>query len=222
MKKIDLKQLVEFFDEKPKDSEGHATAISSVLGEDLGAFLIQHYLNQNSIKAEILDSPCTQGTKSGVRLDKWILAEEQNNKILYQVEIKNWSAHAIGGKKLSSTADAITLKNYKIDRWNNQFFQNNLPNKKQTLKVLTKMKSPIESCEIRPLLCFWDALHKEGKNEPFFWFDIEHDTFSKLWVFSMSSYVRNIRNEGLEYIFINELHMKNSLKRKDWIEKILN
>ena len=221
MNSINLKQLIEFFDEKVPSSIGHATALCSVLGEDIGVFLIQHYFEKENYKVNVYDAPCTQGTKKGERLDKWISIEKDNKRILYQVEIKNWSAHAIGGKTIALDADENSLKKHRNDRWQNQF-KNKMPNKKSTNKVLLKMKPPEPNYEVKPMLCFWDAMHYEGDDEPFFEIKITHDNFSNLCVFSMSTYIRNLIKNGNERIKLNSNHMKDTLERKKWIDKIIN
>src|SRR5689334_7997677 len=104
MIQIDIVRTLKFYDEAIPSSQHHATAINAMAGEDMGAGLFLHYLKQKNIAAEILPYPCTQGTTSGVRLDRWILATKNGKKIYYQTEIKNWSAHAFGGKRLMINA----------------------------------------------------------------------------------------------------------------------
>jgi len=218
---INLKQLIEFFDEKVPSSVGHATALCSVLGEDLGVFLIKHYFEKENYRVNAYDAPCTQGTKKGERLDKWISIEKNNERILYQVEIKNWSAHAIGGKTIALDSDEKSLKVHRLERWKNQF-KDKIPNKKSTKKVLLKMKPPELNYEIKPMLCFWDAMHYEGDDESFFKIEIKHDNFSELCIFSMSTYIRNLIKNGNEKIELNAEQMKDTLERKKWIEKIIS
>ncbi|MDR2195392.1 MAG: hypothetical protein LBE50_02155, partial [Gallionellaceae bacterium] len=181
---------------------GDATAINAVAGEDLGAALIVDYLTQQkNIPTEILTAPCTQGTRKGVRLDRWIHTMEGKKNIYYQTEIKNWSAHAIGGKKLSVTASAKEISDHKKERWKNIWadstFKN--PQKSTARKVLQPMKLPEGyNGELRPLICFWDAMHPRGRDEPFFSVpvnDPNYPNFKKLWVFSMSAYLRNQRTD---------------------------
>jgi len=104
MIQVDIVRALEFYDEAVPSSQHHATAINAVAGEDMGAGLFLHYLAQKNISAKILSDKCTQGTKSGVRLDRWILAVKNEQKTYYQTEIKNWSAHAFGGKRLNVNA----------------------------------------------------------------------------------------------------------------------
>ena len=52
-------------------------------------------------------------------MDRWVAAEIRGRRTLFQVEIKNWSAHAIGGKKLPINASREELRAHKKERWNN-------------------------------------------------------------------------------------------------------
>ena len=84
-------------------------------------------------------------------------------------------------------------------------------------KVLIQMKSLDKEAEIRPLIIFWDSLHPDGNPEPFFNVAIDDSHFQRLWIFSMSTYVRGLINSG-----VNELpvHMPNVVDRLDWLNKI--
>ena len=93
---VDVEAVLRFFDERPLGSPGHATAIVAVAGEDLGVGLLCHYLNARQLRAEALQGPCTTGKKVGSRLDRWLWVSGPGSKTLCQVEVKNWSAHAIG------------------------------------------------------------------------------------------------------------------------------
>lgn len=99
---VNVGDLLAFFDEEAKGSSRHASAIVGVAGEDLGAALLVDYFRSQGVVAEILPERCTQGTKKGYRLDRWILTHAPAGDVLYQVEIKNWSAHAIGGRALGA------------------------------------------------------------------------------------------------------------------------
>jgi hypothetical protein len=101
--------LLDFFDQEPKTSRGHATSVVSVAGEELGIALLVHYFGNKGIKAKVIGHRCTPGTKSGRRLDAWVEADS----VLYQVEVKNWSAHAIGGKVLQIGASPQEATKYR-------------------------------------------------------------------------------------------------------------
>ncbi|MGA9399215.1 MAG: hypothetical protein WBV22_13275 [Anaerolineaceae bacterium] len=212
MIEIDVVKILEFFDEEVSSSHHHATAINAVVGEDMGAGLILHYLKQKNISAKILPEKCTQKTKSGVRLDRWILAVENGKRVYYQTEIKNWSAHAIGGRILKINATTKEISEYKIERWNH-FWDGETLRAHQARKVLTPMKPIENNSKVEPLICFWDSMHPSGKNEPFFSVPIKDKNFSRLWVFSMSAHLRSALLSGEKKII---LEMTDSESRIEW------
>jgi len=216
MVEIDIIELLKFYDEKIQTSVHHATAINAIAGEDLGAGLITHYLNRKNNSAKVLQDPCTQKTKRGYRLDRWILAIRNDKKIYYQTEIKNWSAHAIGGTVLKINATQDEVSEYKIKRWHKSWDGQTLT-EKAARKVLTPMKPIEENSKVEPLICFWMSMHPEGKKEPFFSVDIKDKNFSRLWVFSMSAYLRNLLNSGEKKA---TLEMPDTESRVAWLNTL--
>jgi hypothetical protein len=216
MVSIDIIELLKFYDEKIQTSMHHATAINAVAGEDLGAGLIIHYLKHENFSAKILPEPCTQRTKSGVRLDRWILAIRNGEEVYYQTEIKNWSAHAIGGKILKINATQDEVADYKVKRWNSSW-DGKMLTAPAARKVLTPMKPIVDNSKVEPLICFWVSMHPKGKPEPFFPVPIKDENFSRLWVFSMSAYLRNLLNSGDKKI---SLEMPDTESRIEWLETL--
>ena len=85
--RVDVQRVLSFFDEKPPGSRGHATAIVSVLGEDLSAASFRHCLLANG--ATEVNIRCdTVGTGKQLqspRLDRWIEADlEGGRRVLFQ------------------------------------------------------------------------------------------------------------------------------------------
>jgi len=214
MMEVDIVRALAFYDEAVPSSQHHATAINAVAGEDMGAGLFLHYLTQKNISAKILPDKCTQGTKSGVRLDRWILAVKNGKKIYYQTEIKNWSAHAFGGKRLKINATQKEIYNHKIERWG-KFWDGKTLRDPQARKVLVPMKPPENNCRVEPLICFWDSMHPKGKNEPLFSVPLQDKNFSKIWVFSMSAHLRNMLTSGMKTI---PLEMVDTESRIGWLQ----
>jgi len=211
---IDVRELLAFFDEEAKGSSRHASAIVAVAGEDLGAALLVEYFRSQGIVAEILQERCTQGTKKGYRLDRWILTHAPAGDVLYQVEIKNWSAHAIGGRTLAQSASSSVLREYKIERWS-QEWNGTTFRKAPVLKVLTRMKSPRPLLPVEPLVCFWTALHPEGAESPFFSVPLTgHAHFHRVSVFSMSSYLRSLKATSIT------LTMPEVAVRREWLTRL--
>jgi len=211
---IDIVRALEFYDEAIPSSQHHATAINAMAGEDMGAGLFLHYLKQKNVIAKILPDKCTQGTKSGVRLDRWILANDNGRQTYYQTEIKNWSAHAFGGKRLKINATQEEISKHKIERWNN-FWDGKTLSSPQARKVLIPMKPIEDKSKVEPLICFWDSMHPTGKNEPFFSIAIKDKNFSRLWVFSMSAHLRNVLSSGEKKII---LEMSDTASRIEWLK----
>ena len=159
---IDIEALLHFFDESPPESQGHATGIVAIAGEDLGAGLLTHYLEAQGASAEVLPGPCSQRTKRGKRLDRWVCVTQDGSTVYYQVEIKNWSAHAIGGKVLKLDASAEEVAKHKRERWEKEWDGKTF--RQATIaKVLLPMKLPVPGCTPEPLACFWDAMHPDGE-----------------------------------------------------------
>ena len=219
--RLNLRELLNFYDYRVPSSNTHASAVNAVLGEDLAVALLVHYFKGVGLEVVALDEVCTQGTQRGFRLDKWIAVKSKTDSIIYQVEIKNWSAHSIGGKSVMQDADEQYMRDFRIKRWNHQFNANKkIPSQKETLKVLTKMRVPNEYSNYKheALLCFWEPLHDKGELEAFFEVDVDSDAFNKLNVFSMSNYVSELRKttETLE------VEMPDADARIEWLRKLYN
>ena len=217
---VDRLALLEFLDLKSDYSRGHATGVVSVVGEDLNAACFQRYAESKGAAVEVLPNPVTTGNKSGPRLDRWIKADwPDSGKILYQTEIKNWSAHAIGGKNLSVTANPQETADYKQDRWCRHWNSNSSTLKGNSCaKVLVPMQRPggLESRTIRPLLIFWEALGPQDADDHLFPVTTRRPHYpdlpkfpepTKLWVFSVTSYLRSLTDDKID------LPMPNAARR---------
>ena len=218
-KKLNLHELLNFFDCKVSNSIGHASAINGVIGEDLGVALLHKYFSDQKLNPIVLDEPCTQKTKKGKRLDKWIVVTESDSKIIYQVEIKNWNAHSLNSETVIDHADEIYMSEYRLRRWNKQFDSElKIPSQTPCQKVLLPMQVPTlcSDYEHRTLLCFWEALHVEGKSDAMFEVSVNSDHFENLTVFSMSNYV----SELLKQSEVLEVELANVEARIDWLNKL--
>lgn len=214
---INVKRLLQFFDEITQGSEGHATAIVAVCGEDLGIGLLRHYFESQGYNVQIA-RPCTQGTKKGKRLDCWMRIKSCDEEMLYQIEIKNWSAHAIGGAKLLIDTEQDAYSNYKITQWK-RLWDDKLGIKHENLtKVIIPMKPPQQfaGIQIEPLACIWTAIHPTGDDECIFNVDLPEDGWCRhLWFFSMSSYLRSIKESVIK------LNMPDTRKRIFWLADMI-
>ena len=240
---IDIQRTLEFFDEKPEWSRGHATAIVGVLGEDLAAAAFQHCLERSGGRnISVLDETVGTGGRKGPRLDRWIEADlRDDRRVLFQTEIKNWSAHAIHGKKLKVDTSSEDLARLKQERWNELWDDTKRQLRdKYIAKALRPMQPPNGQTDRRilPLLIFWQplgpSLQSEHENQaegghifslprPQLQFEFEvSDTavpmypFPELWVFSVSSYLRSLSQP------IIQLEMPNALARLHVLNRLTN
>jgi hypothetical protein len=194
--KINIKNLIKFYDQKENGKTKPASSISGLIGEDLVAGLFKHYLensskNSNFYKPDVFDNNDeikvidgkikAKGT-TGKMLDRWIV----HKNIAYQTEIKNWSAHSLGGYDLSSKDDKEFLIYDKVKEIGEKNFNNTWglnPNNESeggfkdnsVGKVLLKMESDeftIEKeYELRALVCFWMPIYDKRVHDmpqPFF------------------------------------------------------
>ena len=205
---VDWLALLEFLDVKSDYSRGHATGVVSVVGEDLNAACFRHYAKSKCAKVEVLLNPVTTGKKRGPRLDRWIKADwPDGSKILYQTEIKNWSAHAIGGKNLPVDAKPQAVAEYKQKCWHRHWNpKSNTLKGDSCAKVLVPMQRPdgLEARTIRPLLIFWEALGPKDADDHLFSVTTRRPHYpdfpkfpepTELWVFSVSSYLRSLKDK---------------------------
>lgn len=223
MIKIKVKEIINLFDTRENNLQHNISTIINLVGEDLGAALFKRYFEKTyDKKVEIISrySPVS-GTKKGPWLDRWIYIYQTAGKkiIAYQTEIKNWSAYAIGGRP-------ININNNELSRiaslnWEERRNQLLAKPKNGENKVFYHMKRPDdldEQVKIEPLIIYWMVLSKTKNDKslrPFFKFNLPAKIrgFKKLNVFSMSNYLRLLRNDELI------LDMPNAQKRISLLRK---
>ena len=208
--RIPIRSLLKFYDDPAKINKGHTTAITAVVGEDIGAGLLIDYYLRRGLKAEVLNEGVTQGTNIGKRLDRWIVVTRGKHTTYYQVEIKNWGASAFGGRNIAVDASQTKLHEHKIERWSKEWDGRTFI-KEQVRKVLTPMKSPVDATEVEPLVCFWDAMQPTGKANALFSVPLYPGEFTRVWVFSMSAHLRNLLKSGEEFVEIEAPAIKDRL-----------
>lgn len=209
--RVDILESIKFFDDPAE--VGHASAVIGVVGEDLCASSFAHYINSrnNSSNCVVLDLPVSKGTLRGHRLDRWIV--DNDNRIIYQSEIKNWSSTAKNGVRLPVLAKDDLVRRVVELNLNNQikgsFYQAD--------KVLEKMSKPeiYTQYTLRPLLIYWMPISTDGVT-PFSKIKVEDmnlaytpSEFSELELFSVSLYFRKL----LQEVESLDLDMPNAEKR---------
>jgi hypothetical protein len=219
MKKLNLNELIKFYDNKVPESLRMATAVNSVIGEEFAVALMVHYFESNDYIVEVLPGPCKGTANKGVRLDRWIHVILGEEKFLFQTEIKNWSSHSIGGRVIPADLENSDLKDLMTQNWDTRFDEAKIPREKQASKVLTRMSPPIAFSDfnLKPLICFWEAMHPEGKEVAYFQEKIEESVFDNLHIFSLSTYVRSLQKEGVSEI---EVDLPNANRVLDWLTRI--
>jgi hypothetical protein len=138
--------------------------------------------------------------------------------VCYQTEIKNWSAHAIGGRVLRIDILADALAAHKKERWSKEWDGSTF-RKNAAKKVLVPMKPPEQNCKVEPLICYWDAMHPDGETASMFSVALEKEHFSRVWVFSMSAYLRELLSLGINKI---EIEMPDTVKRVQWLHSLFS
>jgi len=225
--KLNIKELLDFFDDKKDSQKGDANALISVLGEDLNASVYKNFRN-NEVK--ILNESVTLNKKKddgtrGKELDRWIV--DRKNRKLFQCEIKNWAATAIGGKRLKSNASDEETKKIVKYYWDREL-NNNLSKRAKhpngVTKVLLKMEPPNgyrNISKIEPLLIYWMPISsdKRGLN-PLSILPVKslhlsiNPNFSKLHIFSVSLYLRQLykKGRGRKFIDLDVPHLEHRIK----------
>ncbi len=225
--RVNIKEVIEFFDDSNFDNKGDVSSIVSIMGEDLNATTFKHYLeSEKGFNIEILDRNVTEGHKKGKWLDRWIV--DHTNKILYQCEIKSWSSTAIGGKVIpfdASESEIIKISEYHKNKQirDNYSSESIFPN--GTSKVLLKMKKPegFEDYKLEPLLSYWMVVSFD-KNPlvPFSQIDLVETgiygktEFKTLTTFSVSLYLRSLKQDYLD------LNMPNTERRIKQLDRVLS
>lgn len=189
--RILVKEVLRFFDTN-REVKHYATGVKSVLGDEFGLQLLCHYFRHQGKQAKIISRRVTTGGRSGHRLDGWLQVGKPPRGVLYQVEVKMWSATSLGGKVLRLDVDRRKLREHKQMIWK-QYWTGTTFRSKQLRKVFLPMKPPSSARSIRALACLWDPMHPKGWDVPLFRVCLHGQPFSEVWVFSMSSYVRQLR-----------------------------
>ena len=199
--KIDRKKFITFFDQKSKGGSHDGSDVSAIiglLGEDLLLGVLQHFWKSNEgVESEILNYKCNRGTKEGSRLDAWLLKNKRTNGELYQVELKNWAAYALGGRKdLKLDATKPELQAYSKKNWDEHFAPEKIPSR-GVRKVLEPMKRPqgYENLTPIPLVCFWFYI---GKSMTSPYSKRRYLTGKQVHVFSASAYLRTLKSDYID------------------------
>ena len=211
---LNLREIVRFYDDLPEAGK-HSNAVKTVAGEELGLALLTHYLNDQKRKPELLKEACT--TK-GAWLDGWIEVLSPT-PMLYQVEVKSWSMHGFGSKNqqlsIDATGEYLSIRKKKM--WDHYWHEGQFK-QKSLQKVLLKMKIPAgKVAEVEPIACIWTAVHPDGLSEHFFSVPTNNSDFHRVYIFSMSSYLRNLMAKGINNL---EIDLPDTKARIDYLNSV--
>ncbi len=137
----------------------------------------------------------------------------RDEKILYQVEVKTWSFHSLGGRRLALDCSTEELALFKQETWREYWSDTGFRQPKLN-KVLTPMNAPPTASVVRPLACLWSALHPDGASEPFFSVPLRDGPFPSVSIFSMSSFLRGLGQAHLD------LNLPLTQQRLRWFDKL--
>lgn len=197
--KCNRNKLLHFYDD-PRSSEyssvgrgGHVSAITGLIGEDLLIAVLMHYWESEGFHdSKQLPDSCKQPGLQGKKLDAWLLRDPET---IFQVEIKNWSAHSKGGETISANAPNEDILQKAIKRWN-EYFEPGGDLPATASKVLIEMPRPksYENLKHEKLLLFWFPI-SDSKQKPMSKTNTDQGC---LHVFSASMYLRSFSDEVLE------------------------
>ena len=217
---FNIDELIKFYDLKGENHK-HASSVTGLIGEDLITGIFKHYLESKNVKVTVL--PENPKEEKGRWLDRWIVQEIGTKNICFQTEIKNWSAHSLGGVHFEYDSNKpLDFKTLNSDKIFNKIWDDTKMEFKDAAvnKVLKQMKSNAEldsipNKTIEPLVCFWMPITKSSVKEPIIELKISNTNtnFDRVTIFSSSIYLRQLRRDGKTKIEIESGQIATRMDR---------
>jgi len=238
--KLEISKLLDFYDVRrtPNANTGSPiTAITSLIGEDLVLGLLALYFKETgrALRRQP-DYRCTSGKQRGPWLDAWLLTKKGE---LFQAEVKNWCASAIGGVSIDGGLEPRSTRRNQRRRYtwfqaaesNRERYLNHKDVAAKVWKVLVPMEPPEDwpRRNAKPLLAFWSSIAPQGAAsekslKPFFsmktkfYRDIIRGADLPLprkysdtvWIFSASNYLRSLKSR--RYVEISMPRVRERLE----------
>jgi hypothetical protein len=219
--KVRRQKLLEFYDHQPQWEESESSpvnAVTGMIGEDLVLALLCRKLG-----GKIRGYNC-RGKKAW--LDAWVTTSGAE----YQVEVKNWCAHSLGGEKVEadrSNLRGAAEKNLKV-------YLEEPRNRAKIWKVLGAMKAVeghSEETKPEPLLAFWAPVAEVRSTKLPSFFSVALDSYisqeivpvelretlhERVHIFSASLY---LRHECTDEVL--DLDMPRAEHRLKWLQSLL-
>lgn len=215
---INIPQLLDFFDSN-ENAKKDSSAVKGVVGEEMMLALLVEYFRRAGVSAEVETRVCKGVGLSGYRLDAWVKAFTETSKtfVYYQVEVKCWSAHGVGGGSWSIPTEATEneLAVYRKKVWN-AYWSGNGFRIAGLNKVLTPMHHPKGVGPILPLACLWAPMHPEGQGVSMFSRSLTGLAFPEVCVFSASSFLRSLEKSEPTL----RLELPHFSSRMSWFSKL--
>lgn len=215
---IKIDKLLYFFD-SDKSVRQHSNSIKALVGEELLLAIMIEFYRRRGVTAEVFSRQCTTGKRRGHQLDAWLRVEHNQPEGItyYQVEVKSWSGHGVGGasRYLRGDSNVEELASYKKQVWNLYWKEGRFVDRRLN-KVLDVMKKPGDAGKVLPLACLWAPVHPDGRDEPLFSIELTDAPFDTVWVFSASSYLRQLCSGQSELV----LSLPVLSERMSWLREL--
>ena len=219
---FNIDELIKFYDLKGENHK-YASSVTGLIGEDLITGIFKHYLESQNSNVKVTVLPENPKEEKGRWLDRWIVQEIGTKNICFQTEIKNWSAHSLGGVHFEyDSNNPLNFETSDSDKifdktWDDQKFEFK---DAAVNKVLKQMKSnayldSIPNKTIEPLVCFWMPITKSSVIAPIIELKISNanTNFDKVTIFSSSIYLRQLRRDGKTKIEIESGQIATRMER---------
>lgn len=181
MSKIKLVKLQKLFDTENEDQR-YSSLLNGLLGEELACAVFNDYITSirgackiiKGTPSEVRPEGAKWSPRSIKKLDRWLQVSEPGKcDILYQTEIKNWTAHSLQGEKIGLTKDrdSVSKSNYNYYVHEGGFLDMELRKDVfksngdcRLTKAFLKMTRPnvATECEVMPLIIFWHPCAENG------------------------------------------------------------
>jgi hypothetical protein len=219
---FNIDELIKFYDLKGENHK-HASSVTGLIGEDLITGIFKHYLESQNSNVKVTVLPENPKEEKGRWLDRWIIEENGSKNICYQTEIKNWSAHSLGGVQFYYDSNTpLKFETSDSDKIFNKIWDDSKMEFKDAAvnKVLKKMRSnadldSITNKTIEPLVCFWMPITKSSIKEPIIELKISNTNthFDRVTIFSASIYLRKLRSYGDTKLEIEPGHIATRMEK---------